>query len=74
MSNSKPPTAQQILGLSPTPALAKRVQHLLAKNRAEGLNPDEEREWERYERLEHLVRMAKAKAKLEIHKDRRPPV
>ena len=42
------------------------VRALLEKNRAEGLSDDEEREWERYEYLEHLVRMAKAKAKLKL--------
>ncbi len=47
-------------------SLEERVQNLLEKNRAEGLSADEEREWERYEYLEHLVRMAKAKAKLKL--------
>ena len=56
------PEPEEVLALRPAPALEERVQGLLAKNRAEGLNEDEEREWERYEYLEHLVRMAKGKS------------
>jgi hypothetical protein len=40
------------------------VQELLEKNREEGLTPAEEQEWQQYEYLEHLVRMAKARALL----------
>ena len=36
----------------------------LEKNREEGLSPAEEQEWQQYEYLEHLVRMAKARALL----------
>jgi len=35
---------------------------LLEKNREEGLTAEENAEWEQYMYLEHLVRMAKAKA------------
>ena len=60
------PTPREVLALHPAPALEQRVRSLLEKNRAEGLSSEEEREWERYEYLEHLVRMAKAKAKLKL--------
>ncbi len=60
------PAPEDVLALRPAPVLEERVQTLLEKNRAEGLSDDEEREWERYEYLEHLVRMAKAKAKLKL--------
>ena len=56
------PTPQEVLALRPSPSLQERIDTLLEKNRATGLSPDEEREWERYEYLEHLVRIAKAKA------------
>jgi hypothetical protein len=35
---------------------------LLAKNRTGDLSAEETREWERYEYLEHLVRLAKGRA------------
>ncbi len=60
------PTPEEVLALRPAPALEERARDLLEKNRTEGLSPDEQREWERYEYLEHLVRMAKAKAKLRL--------
>ncbi len=55
---------EEVLNLRPSKSLQTRVQTLLEKNRAEGLTPEEEQEWQQYEYLEHLVRMAKAKALL----------
>lgn len=56
------PSPEEILALRPSEALQTRVQELLEKNREEGLSPAEEQEWQQYEYLEHLVRIAKAKA------------
>jgi hypothetical protein len=56
------PTPEETLKLRPSPALRQRVQELLDKNKGEGLTADEEIEWQQYEFLEHLVRMAKARA------------
>ncbi|MCI0618884.1 hypothetical protein L0244_38410 [bacterium] len=56
------PTPEEILALCPSAALQARIDALLDKNRNEGLSPIEEQEWQRYQYLEHLVRMAKAKA------------
>ena len=39
--------------------LQSRVEELLEKNRGCGLSDDEQREWDSYEYVEHLVRMAK---------------
>lgn len=58
------PTPEEVLALRPSAALQKRISALLEKNRNQGLDPEEEREWERYQYLEHLVRLAKAKGKL----------
>ena len=58
------PTPKEILALRPSEAFHARLSLLLEKNRAEGLNPEEEQEWERYQYLEHLIRIAKAKAHL----------
>lgn len=56
------PAPDEILALRPSATLQTRINNLLEKNRTTGLLPDEEREWEQYEYLEHIVRVAKAKA------------
>lgn len=58
------PSPEEILALRPSEALQARVQALLEKSREGGLSPAEEQEWQQYEYLEHLVRMAKARALL----------
>jgi len=55
---------EEILALGPSEDLHRRINALLEKNRAQGPTMDEEQEWERYRHLEHLVRIAKAKALL----------
>jgi hypothetical protein len=60
------PTPEEALALRPSEALQARVNVLQEKNRAEGLTPDEEQEWEKYQYLEHLVRIAKAQALLKL--------
>ncbi len=60
------PTPEEILALHPADALQARISTLLEKNRTEGLNPVEEQEWAQYEYLEHVLRMAKAKASLKL--------
>jgi hypothetical protein len=63
------PSPQEILSLKPSQRLQHQVSELLGKSLAGTLTVQEEQEWERYEFLEHLVRMAKSKAclKLGIH-------
>jgi len=58
------PTPEETLALRPSEALQVRIETLLKKSRAEGLTASEEQDWERYQYLEHLVRIAKAKALL----------
>ena len=60
------PGPEEVMALRPSPRFSARVAELLAKNRDAGLNAAELQEWERYEYLEHLVRMAKAKASLRL--------
>ncbi|MCP3963952.1 MAG: hypothetical protein GY719_39465 [bacterium] len=57
------PTPEEVLALRPSTSFQERIDALLEKNRVDGLSQEEEREWERYQYLEHLVRLAKAKAK-----------
>ena len=56
------PSPEEILELCPSKKLQARIDTLLEKNRNEGLSSEEEQEWSQYEYLEHLVRLAKAKA------------
>ena len=60
------PTPEEILALRPSPALQARISELLDKNRTVGLSPTENEEWQRYQDVEHLVRLAKAKAAAKI--------
>ena len=62
------PDPEEIIALRPSPALQERISALLEKNRTTGLTPQEEQEWENYQYLEHLVRIAKAKAYAKLHK------
>lgn len=56
------PSPQEVLALRPAANLQDRIEELLAKSRAGGLSADEQREWNRYEYIEHIVRLAKARA------------
>jgi len=60
------PTPEEILALRPSVVLQARISALLEKNRYEDLTPSETHEWEQYQYLEHLVRVAKAKALLKL--------
>lgn len=60
------PTSEEIIALRPSAELQAQIHHLLEKNRTQGLTPVEEMMWEQYQYLEHLVRIAKAKAFLKL--------
>ena len=60
------PTPEAILNLRPTPRLSARVAEMIEKSRAGVMTPFDEEDWERYEFLEHLVRLAKAAAQLKL--------
>jgi hypothetical protein len=60
------PSPQEILALKPSETLQRQVSDLLEKNRTVGLTSEEERVWQQYEYIEHLVRIAKAKALLKL--------
>jgi len=60
------PTPEEILNLRPSARLLARVAELIEKSRAGEMAPLDEQEWERYEYLEHLIRMAKAAAQLKL--------
>jgi len=64
-------TPEAVLALRPTPKLARRVHHLLEKNREAGLSPAENEEMDAYMRVEHLVRLAKGTAMVQLKKARK---
>jgi hypothetical protein len=63
---AKLPTPEEIIALHPSESLQNRISTLLEKNRTASLTTTEEQEWEQYQYLEHLVRLAKAKAHLKL--------
>ena len=60
------PTPEEILALRPSATLQAQISDLLEKSRSTGLSQDEERLWQSYEYLEHVVRIAKAKAHIKL--------
>ena len=58
------PTPEEILALRPSGALQEHIEELLEKSRSGSLSPEEQRAWEQYQYVEHLVRLAKARAAL----------
>lgn len=60
------PSPEEILNLRPSPSLSGRVAEMIEKSRTGRMTPLDDENWERYEYLEHLVRMAKAAAQLKI--------
>jgi hypothetical protein len=60
------PSPEEILRLRPSARLSARVAEMIEKSRAGEMTPLDQEDWERYEYLEHLVRMAKAAAQLKL--------
>ncbi len=60
------PAPEEIIALRASERLQSRIRELLEKNRTQSLTPEEEKEWEHYQYLEHLVRMAKTKAYMKL--------
>jgi hypothetical protein len=65
---ARQPTPEETMALRPSEDLQAQINALLDKNRNEGLTPTEEQQWEQYQYLEHLVRIAKAKAYSKLNK------
>lgn len=58
------PAPEEVLALRPSPTLQTLIDEQLERSRTGELSAEEEQEWEQIEYLEHLVRLAKAKALL----------
>jgi len=55
--------SQTLVGFHPSEATRQRVWELVQKEKEDGLTPEEKCELDDYERLEHLLILAKAKAR-----------
>ena len=55
-------TPEQIISFRPSARAQNRVEELMAKERDEMLAPDEQAELDSFFQLEHILRMAKARA------------
>ncbi|MGB1270936.1 MAG: hypothetical protein ACPG5T_02555 [Endozoicomonas sp.] len=60
-------TPNNIVAFRPSQESAERVADLLRRNKNDGLNEDERSELDHYLQLEHLMRMAKAKARQHLN-------
>jgi hypothetical protein len=60
------PSPEEILALRPSVALQAQIDRLSEKYQAQDLTVAEQQLWQQYEYLEHIIRMAKAKAYLKI--------
>lgn len=60
------PTPEAIIALRPSETLQSQITTLLEKNRTVGLTSTEEQLWRGYQYLEHIVRIAKARALLKL--------
>lgn len=60
------PSPEEIIAMRPSQALQNQIDTLLEKNRTSQLTPQEEQLWEQYQYLEHLIRIAKAKAYVKL--------
>jgi hypothetical protein len=60
------PTPEDIIALRPSETLQAQIITLLEKNRTVGLTSNEEQLWQGYQYVEHIVRMAKARAFLKL--------
>ncbi len=60
------PIPEEILALRPSSTLQGQISELLERSRSTGLRQGEERLWQSYEYLEHVVRMARAKAHIKL--------
>ena len=63
---AEPAVAKRILAFHPSPAMQARIEELLEKNRAGTLSTDEQTELDEVERLEHFMRLIKARIRQKL--------
>ena len=55
-------SSTDVLSYRPSRESQERVRYLIAKNKSDGLTPDEAAELERFGELEHFMQLVKARA------------
>ena len=56
-------TSEAVADFHPSPEAQRRVTELMEREKEEGLSPEEAAELDHFMELEHILRMAKAKAR-----------
>jgi hypothetical protein len=56
-------TSEAVADFRPSPEAQRRVSELVEREKEEGLSPEEAAELDHFMELEHILRMAKAKAR-----------
>jgi hypothetical protein len=57
------PSSDQVVAVRPSEATRRRVEDLVRREKTEGLSPEETSELEHYLQIEHLMRLAIARAR-----------
>ena len=63
-------TSEAVADFHPSPEAQRRVAELIEREKEEGLSPEEAAELDHFMELEHILRMAKAKARLILARDK----
>ena len=63
-----PAVAERVLNFHPSPAMQARIEELLEKNRQGNLNSEEQAELDEVERLEHFMRLIKARIRQKLRR------
>lgn len=59
-------TPEDVIRFRPSPEAQKRVEDLIEREKEGGLPPNEKAELDHFLELEHILRMAKAKARQQL--------
>jgi hypothetical protein len=59
-------TPSRVIAFQPSEEVKERVADLLSREKTTGLSPDESSELNQYLQLEHLMRLAKARARAHL--------
>jgi hypothetical protein len=62
-------TPEQVIDFHPSPEAQQRITDLLQRERDQLLTPDEKAELDHFIELEHILRMAKARARQILSRD-----
>lgn len=65
-------TPESVVSFQPSEAAKARVADLIRREKTGGLSPDETAELKHYLQIEHLMRLAKARARRNIEHDTKP--